>query len=184
MGTPLNEIEPMTASNVLLEPSPGLMIWTLVTFGIVLWVLSRYVIGPVRDQIEKRRTEIAQSIDEAESSRDEALSLLEEYKARLAEARKESETLREQGRKEGEREGRELVAEAQSQRERLLEDADAQLDAQTRSAADALRTVVVDLAMLAAQKVSQKSLDDDDHRRLIQEAIEQADLASLKREEN
>lgn len=183
MRTKLNEVEPV-AANVLLEPSPGLMIWTLVTFGIVLWILSRYVLGPVRDQIEKRRTEIAQSIDEAESSRDEALSLLEEYKARLAEARKESEVLREQGRKEGEREGREVVAQAQSQRERLLEDADTQLDAQTRAAADALRTEVVDLAMLAAEKVSQKSLDDADHRRLIQEAIEQADLSSLKREES
>jgi F-type H+-transporting ATPase subunit b len=182
MNTPLNEVEPV-AANVLLEPSPGLMIWTLVTFGIVLWVLSRYALGPIRDQIEKRRNEIAQTIEEAENGRDEALSLLEEYKARLAEARTEAESLRQQGRKEGEREGRELVSQAQAQRERMLEDADTQLDAQTRAAAGALRTEVVDLAMLAAEKVSQKSLDDEDHRRLIKDAIEQADLSSLKRGE-
>jgi F-type H+-transporting ATPase subunit b len=182
MHTPLTEVDPV-AANPLLEPSPGLMIWTLVTFAIVLWVLSRYVLGPVSAQIEKRRSEIAQSIEEAENSRDEALSLLEEYKARLAEARKEADVLREQGRKEGEREGRELVSQAQQQRERVLADADAQLDAQTRAAANTLRDEVVDLAMLAAEKVSQKSLDDEDHRRLIRQAIEQADLSSLRRDD-
>jgi len=63
----------------------------------------------------------------------------------------------------------------------VLADADAQLDAQTRAAANTLRDEVVDLAMLAAEKVSQKSLDDEDHRRLIRQAIEQADLSSLRR---
>ena len=179
MHTLLSDAEPVGAANPLLEPSPGLMIWTLVTFGITLFILWRYVFGPVSAQIEKRRDEIAKSIEEAEGSRDEALQLLEEYKARLAEARREADALRDQGRKEGEREGRELVAAAQQQRERVIADAQAQIDAQTRDAASGLRDDVVDLAMLAAQKVSGSSLTDDDHRRLIRQAIDEADLSAL-----
>lgn len=167
------------SSNPLLEPSPGLMIWTLVIFGIVFFILKKYVFGPVAEVVEKRRDQIAESIDEAERSRDEATRLLDDYKVRLAEARREADQLREQGRKEGERQGAELVESAQAQRDRVLSDAETQIDAQARQAAAGIRDDVVDLALLAAEKVTSKSLSDDDHRRLIEEAIDSADLSAL-----
>jgi F-type H+-transporting ATPase subunit b len=167
------------SDNPLLEASPGLMIWTLVIFGITLFILKRYVFGPVGQAIEKRRAEIAQSIEEAERSRDEATALLEDYRTRLTEARKEADSLREQGRKEGERQAQEILAQAQAQRERILADAEAQVSAEARSAATGLRDQVATLALLAAEKVSRRSLSDDDHRRLIEEAIEEADLSAV-----
>ena len=165
--------------NPLLEASPGLMIWTLVIFGITLFILKRYVFGPVGQAIEKRRSDIAQSIDEAERSRDEATALLEDYRTRLAEARREADGLREQGRKEGERQAQEIVTQAHAQRERVLADAETQISAEARSAASGLRDQVATLALLAAEKVSRRSLSDDDHRRLIEEAIEEADLSAV-----
>ena len=165
--------------NPLLAISPGLMIWTLVMFAITLFIMKRYVFGPVGDLIERRRANIAQSIDEAERSRDEATTLLEEYKARLVEARKEADSLREQGRKEGEQQRAELISQAQGQRERVLADAESLIDAQARAAASGLRDDVVDLALLAAEKVSRTSLGDAEHRRLIEEAIAEADLSSV-----
>lgn len=167
------------ASSPLLEASPGLMIWTLVMFGITLYVLKRYVFGPLGAAIEKRRAEIAQSIEESERARDEAAALLEDYRTRLAAARKEADTLRELGRKDGEKQGAELVAQAQGQRDRVLADAETQMEAQARAAASGLRDDVVALALLAAEKVSRRSLSDDDHRRLIQEAIDEADLSAV-----
>jgi F-type H+-transporting ATPase subunit b len=167
------------SDNPLLAISPGLMIWTLVMFAITLFIMKRYVFGPVGELIEKRRRDIAQSIDEAERSRDEARALLEEYKAKLIEARKEADALRDQGRKEGEQQRAELVAQAQTQRERVLADADSQIGAQARAAASGLRDDVVDLALLAAEKVSRRSLSDADHRRLIEEAIAEADLSAV-----
>jgi F-type H+-transporting ATPase subunit b len=152
------------------------MIWTLVIFGITLFILKRYVFGPVGQAIEKRRAEIAASIEEAERSRDEATALLEDYKIRLAEARKEADSLREQGRKVGERQGAELVAQAHAQRERVLTDAEAQIEAEARAAASGLRDQVANLALLAAEKVSRRALSEADHRRLIEEAIDEADL--------
>lgn len=170
---------PAASDNPLLEASPGLFIWTLVIFGITLFILKRYVFGPVGQAIEKRRAEIAQSLEEAERSRDEATALLEDYRTRLTEARKEADSLREQGRKEGERQAQEILAQAQAQRERILADAEAQISAEARSAATGLRDQVATLALMAAEKVSRRSLSDDDHRRLIEEAIEEADLSAV-----
>ena len=168
-----------SSDNPLLKASPGLMIWTLVIFGITLFIMKRYVFGPVGQAIEKRRADIAQSIEEAENSREEATALLEDYKVRLAEARKEADRLREQGRKEGERLQSEIVQDAQGQRERVLNDADLQIQAQARAAASGIRDDVVQLALLAAEKVSRRSLSDDKHRKLIEQAIDEADLSAL-----
>ena len=185
MGTLAAYVLPLQADsgsddgNPLLEASPGLMIWTLVIFGITLFILKRYVFGPVGQAIEKRRTEIAQSIEEAERSRDEATALLEDYKTRLAEARREADALREQARKDGERQAQELLAQAQQQRERVLADAEVQISAEARAAAAGLRDQVATLALLAAEKVSRSSLSDEDHRRLIEEAIDGADLSAV-----
>jgi F-type H+-transporting ATPase subunit b len=185
MGTLIAYVLPLQAEssddggNPLLEASPGLMIWTLVIFGITLFILKRYVFGPVGQAIEKRRADIAASIEEAERSRDEATSLLEDYKTRLAEARREADSLRDQGRKDGERQAQEIIASAQQQRERVLADADQQISAEARAAASGLRDDVATLALMAAEKVSRRSLNDDDHRRLIEEAIDEADLSAL-----
>jgi F-type H+-transporting ATPase subunit b len=179
LGLQAAETTEKESDNPLLQISPGLMVWTLVMFGITLWIMKRYVFGPVGEAIEKRRRDIAQSIEEAERSRDEATSLLEEYKTRLVEARKEADALREQGRKEGEQQRAELVAQAQGQRERVLADAETQIQAQARQAASGLRDDVVDLALAAAEKVSRRSLSDAEHRRLIEEAIAEADLSAV-----
>lgn len=168
-----------SGSNPLLEASPGLMIWTLVMFLITLWILKKWVFGPVSQMVEKRRDHIAESIDEAERSRDEASALLDDYKVRLAEARREADGIREQGRSEGERQKADILSQAQNQRDRVLSDAQDQIDAQARSAAGAIRDDVVNLALAAAEKVSRRTLTDADHRRLIEEAIREADLSGV-----
>jgi F-type H+-transporting ATPase subunit b len=178
-GTPLADVHVLEADNPLLEPSPGLMIWTLVIFGITLWILKRYVFGPLSAAIERRRTQIAQSLEEAEHGRDEALKLLEQYRERLEQARSEADDIREHGRKEGDRMRGELVATGEAQRDRLLADTQAQIEAQERQALVGIRDEVAGLALLAAEKVTRRSLDDADHRRLIEEALGEADVGAL-----
>ncbi len=167
------------SDNPLLAISPGLMIWTLVMFGITLLIMKKYVFGPLGEAIEKRRAHIEQSLEEVERSRDEATTMLEDYKARLVDARKEADSLREQGRKEGDRQRAELLADGQIQRERVINDAEVQIQAEVRQAAGGLRDEVVTLALAAAEKVSRSTLTEAEHRRLIEEAISEADLSSL-----
>jgi F-type H+-transporting ATPase subunit b len=167
----------VAAENPLLEASPGLMIWTVVMFFITLYILKRYVFGPLSATIEKRRRQIEESIQEAESSRDEAVRLLEEYKTQLAEARKEADGLRDRGRRDGERERASIVSAAEGQRERILADTQQQVDAQSRAALASVRGDVADIALAAAEKVTRKTLSDADHRRLVEEALQEIDLA-------
>jgi len=141
-------------ANPLLEVSPGLMIWTVVVFLLTLLILKKFVFGPVGEAIEKRRSSISASIEEAESSRDEAVRLLDEYKAKLAEARREADELREAGRREGERQKTEIVGQAQEQRERIVSDTQTQIDAQAQAAVAGIRDDVVVLALTAAEKVT------------------------------
>jgi F-type H+-transporting ATPase subunit b len=164
------------AENPLLEASPGLMIWTIVMFFVTLWILKRYVFGPLSTTIEKRRSQIEQSIQEAESSRDEAVRLLDEYKAQLATARKEADELRERGRRDGERERASIVTAAEGQRDRILSDTQQQVEAQSRQALASVRDDVAGLALAAAEKVTRKSLTDEDHRRLVEEALQELDV--------
>ena len=168
-------------ANPLLEVSPGLMIWTVVVFLLTLLILKKFVFGPVGEAIEKRRSSISASIEEAESSRDEAVRLLDEYKAKLAEARREADELREAGRREGERQKTEIVGQAQEQRERIVNDTQTQIDAQAQAAVAGIRDDVVVLALTAAEKVTRKSLSDDDHRALVEEALADADLSGLQK---
>ena len=180
VSAPLAGVKVVQAANPLLEASPGLMLWTLLLFGITLLILWRYVFGPVSQAIEKRRAAIAESIDEAERSREEARNLLEEYRGRLAEARKEADELRERARRDAERQGQEMLREAEQRRSQLLADTDTQVEAETRRALQELRDEVVDLALLAAEKVTRRTMTEADHRRLIEEALKEADLSEIK----
>jgi F-type H+-transporting ATPase subunit b len=177
---PLAGVKVVQAANPLLEASPGLMIWTLVLFVITFIILKRYVFGPVSAALEKRRAQIATAIEEAEKGREEAKRLLEEYRTRLAEARKEADELRERARREAERQGQELVREATQRRDQLLADTEVQIEAETRRALQELRDEVVDLALLAAEKVTRKTMTEADHRRLIEEALKDADLSEIR----
>ena len=177
---PLVNVDPVGA-NPLLELSPGLMIWTIVVFLLTLLILKKFVFGPVGEAIEKRRASISASIEEAESSRDEAVQLLEQYKVQLAEARREADELRETGRRDGERQKQEIVGQAQEQRERIVSDTQTQIDAQAQAAMSGMRDDVVVLAITAAEKVTKKSLSDDDHRKLVEDALADADLSGLQK---
>jgi F-type H+-transporting ATPase subunit b len=168
------------ATSPLIQISPGVMIWTLVIFGLTLFILKKYVFGPVSEAIEKRRTQIAASIDEAERGRDEAQQLLAEYKVQLADARKEADELRERGRKDGERQRGEIVSAADAERARIVSDTQDQVSAQARQAMSGMRDDVVNLALTAAEKVTRKSLTGDDHRRLIEEALKDIDLEGAR----
>jgi F-type H+-transporting ATPase subunit b len=180
--TPLIELQPLIASsdNPLLSPQPGLMVWTLVMFLITLFILKRYVFGPLGQFLEARRTKIAEDLDQAESNRTESERLVGEYNSRLEEARRESDDLRERGRKDGERQGAEIVSAAQEQRERVLADANERIAAQTREASSQIRDEVAELAMMAAEKVTRRTLAGEEHKRLIEEALAEADLSKLK----
>src|SRR5436190_20646476 len=101
-----------SGGNFLVTPNVGLMIWTLIAFGIALFLLQRLAFPRIGEALDKRRKAIEESIDAAERTRVEADALLEEYRARLREAREQAEEIVARSRKAGERLEQDAVVEA------------------------------------------------------------------------
>ena len=169
------------ASNALIKVTPGLMIWTIVCFLIVLFVLKRYAFGPIQAMIDERRERIRRALEEADEARDEARSLLEEHRKLIGQARGEAEEILTEARQVGQAMQARAKDEVEADRKRRLEETKRQIEAETRRALEAIRAEVADLSLIAAEKVTRKSLRDDDQRRLIDEAIGELDFSALER---
>ncbi len=163
----------------LITPNVGLMIWTLLVFGISLYILIKAVFPRISDALDERRRSIDETIDTAERTRSEAEQVLAEYRERLKEARAQSEEIIQRARQtaeshevEGKQRGQELVAEAGKRAEREIESA-------TKRALDDIRKEVADLTIMATEKVTRKTLTDADQKRLVEEALSELDLSSL-----
>ena len=171
------------ATNPLIQVTPGLMIWTIVCFLVTLFVLKRYAFGPIQKTIDERRDRIRQSLDEADNAREEARKLLEEHRRLISGAQTDAEEILSEARRVAEANERRMREELEADRQRRLEETRKQIDAETRRALEAIRAEVVDLSLLAATKVTRKSLDDADHRRLIEEAVGELDFSVLEQNE-
>jgi F-type H+-transporting ATPase subunit b len=172
------------ASNPLIQVTPGLMIWTIVCFLITLFVLKRYAFAPIQQAIDERRERIRQSLEEADRARAEAHELLEQHKQLIGQAKGEAEEILAEARRVGEANERRMRDETETERQRRLDDTKKQIEAETRKALDVIRTEVADLSLIAATKVTGKSLDDADHRRLIDEAVGELDFSVLESSRN
>jgi F-type H+-transporting ATPase subunit b len=169
-------------ANALIDPNPGLMIWTIVCFAIAFFVLRKYAFGPVQRVIDERRKRILEALEEAERSRAEARRLLEEHRALLGRARTDAEEILAEGRKVAEAQRLRMKEETEVERQRRLEETSRQIEAETRRALQQIRAEVADLTLLATAKVTGKALDEADHRRLIDEAVSELDFSVLEKE--
>ena len=174
----------MLAANPLIDVTVGLMIWTLVCFGITFLVLRKYAFGPIQRIIDERRQRIRSSLDEADRARDEARRLLEEHRALMNEARGQAEEILSEARRVGDAQRGRLREELEAERSRRLEDTRKQVEAETRRALEQLRGEVAELTVIATARVTGKVLDDKDHRRLIDEAIGELDFSVLEGRDN
>lgn len=164
----------------MLEPHPGLMIWTAITFGLAVFILWRYAFGPLQQIIDQRRAQVRASIENAEATRDEAARLLDEYQQTLASVRAEADEIRESSRKAGETTRGEIVDEARRQAERTVAKAQEQIEREMRAALKELKQELADLTLLATERVIGTSLSAADHKRLIDEALAEITADDLR----
>jgi F-type H+-transporting ATPase subunit b len=168
-----------SGGSFLVSPGLGLMIWTLILFGITLFVLWKYAFPRIGDAIEKRAAAIRENIEAAEKQREEADELLAEYRQRLKEAREQAEDIVARSRKASETAVAEATAEGKAKREELVAAARRDIEAETKRSLDRIRHEVADLTVLATEKVTRKSLDGDDQKRLVEEALAEVDFTAL-----
>jgi F-type H+-transporting ATPase subunit b len=163
----------------LVSPNVGLMLWTLIAFGVSMLILKKFAFPAIGEALDKRAATIDESLNAAVRTKEEAEELLEEYRARLKEAREQAEDIVTRSRKAADTTMEEAKSSAKEYREELLESTRKDIEAETRRALDEIRKEVADLTVIATEKVTRKSLDDADHRRLIEEALSEVDFSAL-----
>jgi len=170
----------MLASNPLIQVTPGLMIWTIVCFLVVLFVLRRYAFGPIQQMIDARRERIEQAIAEADNARAEARNLLEEHRKLIGQAKAESEEILAEARRVADAQRERVRVETDEDRQRRLEETTRQIEQATTQALGQIRDEVGKLSLLAAEKVTRKTLNEADQKRLIDEALAEIDFSELE----
>jgi F-type H+-transporting ATPase subunit b len=176
---PIAQGEEDSGGSFLVSPALGLMFWTLLAFGVTMFVLSRVAFPRIGDALEKRANAIKRNIEESERQRQEADQLLDEYRKRLKEAREQAEDIQARARKAAENLERQAAEEGRSKREELVAAARKDIEAETRRSLERIRKEVADLTVLATEKVTRKSLDDADQKRLVEEALAEVDFSAL-----
>lgn len=149
----------------------SLMFWEVVSFAILLWILAKYAFPPILETLEARERKIRESLEQADRHRAEAERKMQEYEAKLAAAAKEAEALFTAARERAQRVQEENEQRLQADAERIKGDAQREIDAERRKAIQDIRNQTTDLALLVAEKVLGRSLNDADHRRLADEAL-------------
>jgi F-type H+-transporting ATPase subunit b len=163
----------------LVSPGLGLMIWTLIAFGVTMFVLKRAALPRIGEALEKRATAVRENIEASERQRAEADDLLAEYRERLKEAREQADDIVARARKSSDAALAEGTAEGKAKREELVNAARQDIETETRRSLEKIRKEVADLTVLATEKITRKTLTGEDHQRLVEEALAEVDLKAL-----
>ncbi|MGB9185545.1 MAG: F0F1 ATP synthase subunit B [Solirubrobacteraceae bacterium] len=173
-----------SGGSFLISPNVGLMVWTLLLFGISMYVLAKLAFPRITEALDKRQKAIEDSIDHADRVRAEADELLAEYRERLKEARGQAEEIVQRARKTAEVHERDAEAEAKAKREQMMEQTRRDIEAETRRAIQQIRSEVADLTVMATEKVTRKTLTEEDQRRLVEDALSELDFSALSAAED
>jgi len=159
----------------LLTPEPGLMLWTLITFGLLLVLLRAFAWKPLLAVIEERERVVRDSLESSRRAQEEAESALEENRKILAEARKAAAGVVQRGEKDAEQVREELLQKARKEGEELLRQGREEMEREKRAAVREIRGVAADLALAAAEKLVEERMDGPLQRRLVERYLEEMD---------
>jgi F-type H+-transporting ATPase subunit b len=156
----------------MLKIEPGLLIWTIITFLVLLSLLRKVAWKPLLAALEHRESTIRGSLDDAQRARQEAEQLLAENRRLLADANRETARMIEQGREEGERLRTALAEQAQVEAKRLVDEARREIVRERQLAVQELKSTAAELALVAAGKLLGTAVTDTQHRRLVTEFLD------------
>jgi F-type H+-transporting ATPase subunit b len=161
--------------NPLVQPDPGLFIWTIVTFLGLLWALKKLAWGPLLEALETRQNAIRKSLDDAQQAKVELERLHAESGLIIQKARVDADAIVSQSRADGERLREEIRAKARTEADHIVKNAERQIQLETSRALEQIRREAVDLSVMIASKIIQRNLSKEDNERLIDDALRQVE---------
>ena len=160
-------------NNPLVQPDPGLYIWTIVTFLILLALLARFAWRPLLDALEQRQEVIRKSLDDARQARQELEQVKSEAARLLSEARAEANGIVSRTRSDAAAFAEELKVKARADADALVKRAEKQIEMQTSRAMENIRRETVELSVAIASKILRRDISKEDNERLMQETLKE-----------
>ena len=161
--------------NPLVQPDPGLFIWTIVTFLVLLALLAKFAWRPLLEALDRRQESIRKSLDDAQHARHELEQINQESARILATARTEAEAIVARTRSDAERLREEIKQKTRTESANMVKSAERQIEMETAKALQQIRKEAVDLSVAIASKLIRRNLTKEDNERLIDETIGQID---------
>ena len=156
---------------MLLKIEPGLMIWTVITFLVLLVVLRMFVWKPLLSMLDEREKRIRDSLSGAERAKHDAERTLVEYKETLSKAEVEGQARIRKATERAHTEREEIVSASRREASQLLDNAKAEIQNEKERALQELRQTVGDLAIAAASKILDENMDDSRNRKIVDDFI-------------
>jgi F-type H+-transporting ATPase subunit b len=160
-------------NNPLVQPDPGLYIWTILTFLVLAGLLARFAWRPLLDALDRRQESIRKSLDDARQAKEELEQLRRDSSRILSEARTEADAIISRTRADATRAGEEMKVKARAEAENIVRNAERQIELETGRAVQRIRTEAVDLSIAIASKLLRRNLTKEDNERLIVETIKE-----------
>ena len=161
--------------NPLVQPDPGLFIWTILTFLVLLALLTRFAWRPLLKALESRQEMIRKSLDNARQGKEDLERLHQESAQIIRKARADAEAIVSQSRSDADRLREEMKQKARAEAAGLVRNAERQIQLETERALQQIRHEAVDLSVMIASKIIQRNLSKQDNERLIEEALKQVE---------
>jgi F-type H+-transporting ATPase subunit b len=161
--------------NPLVQPDPGLFIWTILTFLVLLALLAKFAWRPLLQALDSRQESIRKSLDDAKQAKQELERLQTESAEIVRQARVEAESIVTRSRADAERLREEIKQKARTEADGIVKNAERQIQLETGRALQQIRREAVDLSVMIASKLIQRNLTREDNERLIEEALKQVE---------
>jgi F-type H+-transporting ATPase subunit b len=162
-------------NNPLVQPDPGLFIWTIVTFLVLLTLLAKFAWRPLLQALDSRQAAIRKALDDAQLARQELERLQLDAVEIIRKARVEAEAVIAESRSDAERLREEMKQKARAEANAIVRNAERQIQLETGRALQQIRHEAVDLSVLIASKLIQRNLSKEDNERLIEETLKQVE---------
>ena len=160
-------------NNPLVQLDPGLYIWTIIVFLILLGLLARFAWKPLLEALENRQASIRRALDDAAKAKQELERLHGESQQILAAARAEAETIVARTREDANRLRDDMRQKAQQEAANIVKNAQKQIELETARALQQIRHEAVDLSVAIASKLLQRNVSKEDNERLLEETFKQ-----------
>ncbi|HEY4486008.1 MAG TPA: F0F1 ATP synthase subunit B [Nitrospiria bacterium] len=151
----------------------SLVFWSVISFGILLFLLKRFALPGILEMLEAREKKIKDSLDQADRARQEAQQILAQYEAKLKSAHQEAQAVLESARRQAQQLLEENQKRMEQETQRLLTEARSEIDRDRQQALRDVQRAAVDLTLQAAEKLLGRTLTDADHRRMVEEAVQE-----------